>query len=85
MKKAASREPHFHFSISNASCKPLRIWREWCPWGYHAHSTEITDEGSRLRVNTDLQDGFSIDQPADFGTYPDGEKGTAISRGRCGS
>jgi hypothetical protein len=27
-------QSHFHVVLRNESDKPLRLWREWCSWGY---------------------------------------------------
>src|SRR5215475_3831929 len=37
----------FHVIITNTSHKPQRIWQEWCSWGYHALSFQLTDESGR--------------------------------------
>lgn len=40
-------EQHFHVVISNASGGPIRLWREWCSWGYFNLAFVVTDEGGR--------------------------------------
>jgi len=39
---------HFHVLITNTSDEPLRIWQEWCSWGYFGLSFECSDaEGGK--------------------------------------
>jgi len=33
----------FHVIVTNTSDEPIRIWREWCSWGYYGLSFEFTD------------------------------------------
>lgn len=39
--------PHFHVVVTNISDKPVRLWREWCSWGYFNLSFDVTDESGR--------------------------------------
>ena len=32
---------NFHAVVTNASGKPLRLWREWCRWGYNTLKLEM--------------------------------------------
>jgi hypothetical protein len=41
---AGSPNGHFHVILWNASKKELRIFQEWCSWGYSALSFELIDE-----------------------------------------
>jgi hypothetical protein len=34
---------HFHVVITNASDGPVRLWRDWCSWGYFCLSFEVID------------------------------------------
>lgn len=34
---------HFAVVVTNTSKKPVRIWRDWCSWGYYGLEFEITD------------------------------------------
>ena len=33
---------HFHVVLTNVSKQPVRLWREWCSWGYYALSFRVT-------------------------------------------
>jgi hypothetical protein len=33
--------------ITNASNQPLRLWNEWCSWGYFNLSFQVTDENGK--------------------------------------
>lgn len=35
---------HFHVVVTNVSAQPIRLWREWCSWGYYMLSFRVTDE-----------------------------------------
>lgn len=41
--KYTSSCPHFPVIITNVSKKRVRIWRDWCSWGYYGLEFEITD------------------------------------------
>ena len=34
----------FHVVVTNVSARPVRLWREWCGWGYHALSFQVVDD-----------------------------------------
>jgi len=38
---------HFHVVITNVSDQPVRLWREWCSWGYFSLSFVATDEDGK--------------------------------------
>jgi hypothetical protein len=40
----------FHVLLKNISGKPQRIWREWCSWGRHNLSFELTIEGEKMLI-----------------------------------
>ena len=43
---------HFHVVLTNISKRPVRLWREWCSWGYFNLSLESRDrEGKTLSVS----------------------------------
>jgi hypothetical protein len=45
-------EDHFHVVLTNTSTKPIRIWREWCSWGYFGLSFEAQDRaGKTIRIS----------------------------------
>lgn len=39
---------HFHVVVTNVSGKPIRLWREWCSWGYYMLSFRVTDENGKV-------------------------------------
>jgi hypothetical protein len=41
---------HFNVVVTNISDKPVRLWREWCSWGYFALSFVVTDEAGKAAV-----------------------------------
>lgn len=42
---------HFAVVVTNIGKKPVRLWREWCSWGYFNLYFEATDEkGARVVV-----------------------------------
>lgn len=46
-------DPSQHFSVvlTNVGKNPVRLWREWCSWGYFNLSFEATDQdGARVTV-----------------------------------
>lgn len=34
----------FHVLLTNVSSKPVRVWQEWCSWGYYCLQIEIVEE-----------------------------------------
>lgn len=38
----------FGVRITNTSKSPLRIWKEWCSWGYSTVSLKLTDGQGRI-------------------------------------
>lgn len=43
-------ESHFHVVLTNPGGKEMRVWREWCSWGYYALSFEIKDAKGEVRA-----------------------------------
>jgi hypothetical protein len=35
---------HFHVVVTNVSGEPIRLWKEWCSWGWSNLSLKVTDE-----------------------------------------
>ena len=35
---------HFWVVLTNISKEPIRVWREWCSWGWYSLSFRVTDE-----------------------------------------
>jgi hypothetical protein len=40
-------ESHFHVVIRNVTDRPLRLWREWCSWGYFNLSLAVELPGGK--------------------------------------
>src|SRR5688572_4135471 len=38
---------HFYVVVTNVSGKPIRLWKEWCSWGYFNLSFQVTDDAGR--------------------------------------
>jgi len=38
---------HFHVVLTNVTKAPIRLWREWCSWGYFTLSFEMTDQSGK--------------------------------------
>jgi hypothetical protein len=43
----SARPPQFHVVVTNTSDRPVRLWREWCSWGYFNLSFVVTRDGGR--------------------------------------
>ena len=41
---------HFHVVVTNVSREPVRLWREWCSWGYHCLSFVVVEDGRNTAV-----------------------------------
>jgi hypothetical protein len=39
---------HFYVVLTNVGARPLRLWREWCSFGYYNLSFEVTDEQGKI-------------------------------------
>jgi hypothetical protein len=38
---------HFYVVVTNVSGESIRLWKEWCSWGYFNLSFQVTDEAGR--------------------------------------
>ena len=38
---------HFHVVLTNVTKEPIRLWREWCSWGYFTLFFEATDQSGK--------------------------------------
>jgi hypothetical protein len=38
---------HFYVVVTNVSGEPIRLWKEWCSWGYFNLSFQVTDDAGR--------------------------------------
>ena len=57
-------EHAFHVLVTNRSDQPVRLWREWCSWGYFSLSLVMTDESGRVTVVRKLQRGWDKNFPS---------------------
>jgi len=54
---------HFHVVLTNVSKKPMRLWREWCSWGYSNLSFAATDQGGKTTMVTKAPRGWDKNFP----------------------
>lgn len=48
---------HFHVVVTNVSKKPIRLWRDWCSWGYFNLSFEATDQnGTKTHITKNARE-----------------------------
>ena len=48
---------HFHVVLTNASNGPIRLWKEWCSWGYFNLSFESRDsKGKAVVISKKIRD-----------------------------
>jgi hypothetical protein len=65
-------EQHFYVVVTNVSDEPVRLWREWCSWGYFNLSFVVTDgAGEEVRV-TKRPRGWDKNFPDDSIVPPGG-------------
>jgi len=64
---------HFHVVLTNVTREPVRLWREWCSWGYYALSFEATNQsGKTVNVRKKLIEAWDRDYP-DWTIIPPGD------------
>ena len=63
---------HFHVVVTNTSDKPVRLWREWCSWGYYNLSFLVTGEDGKPIVVKKAWRGWKKNAP-DSTTLPPGD------------
>ncbi len=50
-RKGVFETDHFHVLLTNRSQEPVRLWQEWCSWGYSCLQFEIVcPDGSRHMI-----------------------------------
>ena len=57
----------FPVIVSNVSNQPVRVWRDWCSWGYQQLSFEVTDDTGRTSTVRRKEHPFLKNYP-DFWT-----------------
>jgi hypothetical protein len=63
---------HFHVVVTNVSGNPIRVWREWCSWGYFTLSFQATDEAGKTTTVKKKDRGWDKNYP-DWTTIPPGD------------
>jgi hypothetical protein len=63
---------HFHVVIANVSKDPIRVWKEWCSWGYEALSFEALDVDGRSLVISKIPGEWNKNYPDPFEIAPGG-------------
>lgn len=64
---------HFHVVIANVSKDPIRVWKEWCSWGYEALTFEALDVEGRPLAITKLPGEWDKNYPDPFEVVPGGQ------------
>jgi len=41
---------HFHVVVTNVSSEPVKVWKEWCSWGYFNLTFEARDAAGKIVV-----------------------------------
>jgi len=54
---------HFQVVVTNVSNQNLRLWREWCSWGYFNLSFEATDQNGRTVTVSKREQGWDKNFP----------------------
>lgn len=58
--------PHLYVVITNTSASTVRLWEEWCSWGYYNLSFVLTEQdGKAVEVRKKLR-GFRGNFPSEF-------------------
>jgi hypothetical protein len=63
---------HFHVVVTNVSKEPVRLWREWCSWGYFNVSFIATDESGKTVTMKKRPRGWDKNYP-DWSIIPPGD------------
>jgi hypothetical protein len=54
---------HFHVVVENLSSAPIKLWKEWCSWGYFNLSFEARDSSGRSFVISKRNRGWDKNFP----------------------
>jgi len=54
---------HFHVVVTNLATAPIRVWKEWCSWGYFDLSFEARDATGRSFVISKKNRGWDKNFP----------------------
>ncbi len=63
---------HFHVLVTNNTKQPIRLWREWCSWGYFNLSFEARTAGGKATQVSKRLRGWDKNFP-DWTSIPAGE------------
>ena len=55
---------HFDVVLTNVSDKPVRLWKEWCSWGYFCLSFEVQDGTGKLTAVRKTPRGWDKNFPS---------------------
>lgn len=61
--RSIERNEHFHVVLTNQTRRSLRLWKEWCSWGYFNLSFEVHDEDGRVTKMTKAPSGWDRNFP----------------------
>jgi hypothetical protein len=64
---------HFHVVLTNVSKETIRLWKEWCSWGYYNLSFEARNGGGKPKVISKRIPGWDDNFP-DWIALPPGEQ-----------
>lgn len=70
---------HFHVLIENISNDRIRLWKEWCSWGYAALSFEVVDADGATRTIAKVPGEWNKNFPDLFELAPDDEMVIEVS------
>jgi hypothetical protein len=62
----------FHVVLTNVAKEPVRLWREWCSWGYFTLRFEMTEQNGKKVSITKQPIGWNKNYP-DWTVIPPGE------------
>lgn len=65
-------ESHFHVVVTNISTRPVRLWKEWCSWGYFNLSFVVIGRDGRTLTVKKKNRGWDKNYP-DSTIVPPGE------------
>ncbi len=57
-------QQHFHVVIHNKSEKPVKLWQEWCSWGWHNLTFEIIDADGTTTIAKKKARGWDKNFPS---------------------
>jgi hypothetical protein len=61
---------HFHIHVQNVSAKPVKLWEEWCSWGYFTLQLEVYDRTGARHLLKKKPTDFYINFPSSLTLKP---------------